>query len=83
MRDIESVPLNNTWLLIGNNRETNSETLAISRQQLHKYATVLELLLGSGPRTTMEVLLERCFLCGPLRGYITRLTKLSVVSAVQ
>jgi hypothetical protein len=46
--------------LIGNNSETN-ETTAISKQQLCKYVTVLELLLGSGRYTTMEVLLEVVF----------------------
>jgi hypothetical protein len=33
----------------------------IARQQLRKYATVLEPLLGSGPRATMEVQLEAMF----------------------
>jgi hypothetical protein len=33
----------------------------IARQQLRKYATVLEPLLGSGPRSTMEVQLEAVF----------------------
>jgi hypothetical protein len=33
----------------------------IARQQLRKYATVLEPLLGSGPRATMEVQLEAVF----------------------
>jgi hypothetical protein len=68
--------------LPGNDRETNNETMAIARQQLHKYETVLQPLLGSGPHTKMEVLWKRCFLCGPLRGYITRPTKFSSVSAV-
>jgi hypothetical protein len=35
--------------------------MAIGRQQLHKYATVLEALLGSNPQVTMEVLLEEVF----------------------
>jgi hypothetical protein len=39
-------------------RQRNKETTAITRQQLLKYATVLKPLLGSGPRATMEVLLE-------------------------
>jgi hypothetical protein len=55
----------------GNNRETNNKATAIARQQLRKYATVLELLLGSGPRATMEVLFEAMFSMCPLRGYIT------------
>jgi hypothetical protein len=33
----------------------------VARQQLRKYATVLELLLDSGPRATMEVLLKTVF----------------------
>jgi hypothetical protein len=41
--------------------ETNNEATAIARKQLHKYATVLELLLSSGPHPTMEVLLEVVF----------------------
>jgi hypothetical protein len=45
-------------LLLGNDCKTNNKTTAIVRQQLRKYATVLELLLGSGLRSTMEVLLE-------------------------
>jgi hypothetical protein len=45
-------------------------------QQLHKYTTVLESLLGSGLRTTIEVLLEAAFSMDLLRGYITELTKL-------
>jgi hypothetical protein len=49
-------------------------------QQLRKYATVLELLLGSGLRATMEILLEAVFSMGPLGGYITRPTELSLVS---
>jgi hypothetical protein len=44
--------------LLGNDRETNKELTAISMQQLRKYATVPEPLLGRGPRATMEVLLE-------------------------
>jgi hypothetical protein len=46
--------------LLGNDRETN-ETTATAMQQLCKYATVLELLLGSGTRATVEVLLEAVF----------------------
>jgi hypothetical protein len=71
--------------LVGNDRETNSETMVINRQQLRKYSTVLEPLLGSGPRATMEVLLEAVFLCRPLRGYITRPTEFGSVqrSAVE
>jgi hypothetical protein len=58
-------------------------TSAIARQQLRKYATVLEPLLASGPRATMEVLFEAVFSMCPLRGYIVRPTEFSSVSAVQ
>jgi hypothetical protein len=47
--------------LLGNCSESNSEVTAIARQQLCKYATILEPLLGSSPRATMEVLLEAVF----------------------
>jgi hypothetical protein len=47
--------------LLGNDGEANNETMVITMQQLRKYATVLEPLLGSGPRATMEVLLEAVF----------------------
>jgi hypothetical protein len=36
--------------LLGNDRETNNETTVIAKQQLRKYATLLEPFLGSGPR---------------------------------
>jgi hypothetical protein len=68
--------------LLGNGRETN-DTTAIPMQHLRKYSTLLEPLPGSGPRTTMEVLLEPVFSNDPLRGYITRLIELSLISAVQ
>jgi hypothetical protein len=42
-----------TDTLLGNDHETNNETTAIAMQQLRKYATVLEPLLGSGQRATM------------------------------
>jgi hypothetical protein len=44
--------------LLGNGREINNETITIAMQQLRKYATALKQLLSSGPRATMEVLLE-------------------------
>jgi hypothetical protein len=66
--------------LLGNNCETNNETTAIATQQLRKYATGLDLLLGSGPHATVEVLLEAVFSMGPLQGYITRLTELRYFS---
>jgi hypothetical protein len=47
--------------LLGNCRETDNETMAIAMRQLRKYATLLEPLLGSGPRTTLEVLSEAVF----------------------
>jgi hypothetical protein len=43
------------------NRETHNETTAIAMQRFRKYATVLYALLRSGPRATMEVLLEAVF----------------------
>jgi hypothetical protein len=52
------------WLidpLLGNDRETNNETTAIAGQQLRKYTTVLQPLLGSGQHTIIEVLLETVF----------------------
>jgi hypothetical protein len=52
-------------------------------QHLRKFSTLLESLPGSGPRTTMEVLLEPMFSNDPLRGYLTRPIELSLISAVQ
>jgi hypothetical protein len=46
--------------LLGNDRKINSKTTAIAMQQLRKYDTVLESLLGSGLQT-LEVLLEAVF----------------------
>jgi hypothetical protein len=57
--------------------------MTIAMQQLRKYKTVLERLLGSGPGTTMEVLLKAVFSMVPLRGYITPPIELSSVSAVK
>jgi hypothetical protein len=54
--------------LLDNDREIHNETTAITRRQLHKYATVLEPLLGSGLRGKMVVLLEAVFSMGQLRG---------------
>jgi hypothetical protein len=47
--------------LLGNDRETNNDKTAISMQQLCNYAILLEPLLGSGLRATVEVLLEEVF----------------------
>jgi hypothetical protein len=47
--------------LLSNGRETNNETKIVYMQQLRDYATVLEPLLGSGPQTTMNMLLEAVF----------------------
>jgi hypothetical protein len=47
--------------LLGNNRKTKNKSIAIAMQQLRKYATILEPLLGSCPLATMEVLLEAVF----------------------
>jgi hypothetical protein len=55
----------------------------IARQQLRKYAAVLERLLGSGPRATMEVQLEAVFsMCSVPRLYhsIDRVPNSSVSS---
>jgi hypothetical protein len=60
MRREEIYILRHTDPLLDNDREGN-ETTAIAMQQLHKYATVPEPLLDSGPRATMEVLLEAVF----------------------
>jgi hypothetical protein len=57
--------------------------MKIARQQLCKYTTLLELLLGSVLPTTMEVLLLAVFSLSLLWGCITRPTELMVVSAVQ
>jgi hypothetical protein len=50
-----------TDLLLHNDHETNNKTMAIAMQQLCKYSAVQGLLLGSSPRTTMEVLLGAVF----------------------
>jgi hypothetical protein len=47
--------------LLGKDRETNNEKRAISRQQLCKYAKLLKSLLGSGPHSTIEVMLRAVF----------------------
>jgi hypothetical protein len=73
------LPLHILWHidpLLCNGRETTTT----ARQHLHKHTTVLELLLGSSLRATMEILLEVVFSMGPLRGYITWLTEWSEVS---
>jgi hypothetical protein len=57
--------------LLGNDSERN-EITAIARQQLRKYATGLEPVLGSGTRAIMEVLLEAVLSMDLVRGYITR-----------
>jgi hypothetical protein len=67
--------------LQGNDRETN-DIRAVAMQQLRKYATVLEPLLGSGPLTTMEVRWKRYFLCGPLQSCITQPNEFSSVELV-
>jgi hypothetical protein len=67
--------------LLGNDSEINNETTAVVWQQLCKYGTLLEPLVGSSQRATMEVLLEAIFSMGPLRAYTIRLDfeSLSVV----
>jgi hypothetical protein len=49
------------YSLLGNDRETNNDTMIFAMQQLRKEATVLEPLLNSGSSSTMEVLLEAVF----------------------
>jgi hypothetical protein len=46
---------------LSNDRETNNMTTAVAMQQVRKYATVLEPLLGDGPHAKMETLLEGVF----------------------
>jgi hypothetical protein len=46
--------------LLGNDSERN-EITAIASQHLRKYATVMEPLLGSGPRAMMKVLKKVVF----------------------
>jgi hypothetical protein len=62
--------------LLGINRETNNDPMAIAMQQICKYAPELDLVPGNGPHATVEVLLESVFSMELLRGYITRLTEL-------
>jgi hypothetical protein len=57
---------------LDNDQERNNEPRAIAKQQHRKYATILELLRGRGPRGRMEVLLEVVFAVGLSLGYITR-----------
>jgi hypothetical protein len=47
-------------LSLGNKLKAKEKT-TIAREQIRKYATVLEPLLDSSPRSTMEVLLEAVF----------------------
>jgi hypothetical protein len=61
---------------IARQRLQNNETIPIAVQQLHKYTTVLELLLGSGLHTRMEVQLASGVFCGLLKDYITQSTEL-------
>jgi hypothetical protein len=65
--------------LLGNDSETKNETTVIARQQLCKYATVLEPLLGCDPRVTMEVSFETMFSAW----YMIWPSEFSSVSAVQ
>jgi hypothetical protein len=46
---------------VARQRPQNKRDNAIPTQEFRKYATVLGLLLGSGPRARMEVLLEAVF----------------------
>jgi hypothetical protein len=56
--------------------------MAIAVQQLCKYTTVLELLLGSGLRTRMYVQLVSGVFCGLLKGYNST-DRVELVNAVQ
>jgi hypothetical protein len=47
--------------LLSNDSKPSNETMTTAMQQLHKHATVLELLLGSGLCATMEALFEVVF----------------------
>jgi hypothetical protein len=57
--------------------------MAIAMQQLNKFATLLEPLLGSGQCTTMEVLLEAVFPMDPLQGQVTQPTELVQYSILE
>jgi hypothetical protein len=57
------------------------KTAVIDMQQIRKYLRVLEPLLGSGSRATLEVLLEAVFSRDPRRGYVTQPTELVQWSA--
>jgi hypothetical protein len=78
MKSVNSCVTEHIGKLIFNERETSSGTTAIVMQQLRKYTEVQELLLGSGPRSTMEVLLEVVFLMWSNRGYITQPNEFSL-----
>jgi hypothetical protein len=54
----------------------------VARQQLRKYATIMQALLGGRSRVTMEIQFEECFLCGPPRRYITPVTSSREFSTV-
>jgi hypothetical protein len=56
---------------VARQRPQNNDKMAIALKQFRKYATVLRLLLDSGPRATIEVLLEAVFPMEPLRARIT------------
>jgi hypothetical protein len=53
--------------LLGNDHETNNKTMAVDKQW---------------PVQQWKYCWKRCFLYGPLQGYITRPTEFSLVSAV-
>jgi hypothetical protein len=83
---VRNVIMNILWHivpLLGNDSKTNNGTMVISRKELRKYATVPEPLLGSGPRITLEVLLESVFSMVRLLGYITRPTEICLIIAMQ
>jgi hypothetical protein len=57
--------------LLGDDHESDNKTMATARQQICKYITLLEPLIGSGLGATMEVLFKAVFPIGLLQGYIT------------
>jgi hypothetical protein len=69
--------------LLGNDSETNNDTTTIAKQQLRKYSKLVEPLLGSGPRATIEILLEAVFSLSQLQVYIIRPTELREITRVE
>jgi hypothetical protein len=68
--------------LLGNESEIINETTATAKQQLRIYATVLEPLLDSDSRVTMEVLLVRYEAISLDRPSSVRLVQCSTVQCI-